>query len=105
MAFPRDDNFEEDSGVFHPESPTVAEGRRARKRQLAQDPNYQHGRIIRAIIELRHDVDEINAHRITVAPSARPSMRPHVATAGISATAGGIIVAIFEMLRAAGVIK
>lgn len=99
MAFPHDDNFEEDSGVFHPETPTLAEGRRARKRQIAQDRDYQHGRMIRAIIELRSDVDEINAHRITVAPPPRPSLKPHVTTAGISVTAAGVVAGIIEILR------
>lgn len=103
MAFPYDENFEEDSGVFDPtERPTESQERRRRRRQLAQDPDYRQGRMMNAIIELRHDVDSLQRDRITVAPpmpQPRPSLKPHVATAGISVTAGGIAVVIIEVIK------
>jgi hypothetical protein len=117
MAFPYDENFEEDSGVFGDitERPTQAEGRRQRKRQLAQDPDYQRGRMMKAIIQMRHELDEakeelreIHQTRITVSPPPppiRPSLKPQVATAGISATVTAAVIAIWQTLRAVGVIK
>ena len=107
MAFPYDENFEEDSGVFHDENerPTLVEGRRRKKRELAQDPDYRHGRMIKAIIEIRRDVDEMMALRTVQPPAPRPSLRPQVQTAGVSAGVTGIIMFIYQILHQAGVLK
>lgn len=106
MTFPHDDNFEEDSGVFHDpdERPTLAGGRRQRKRELAQDPDYRHGRMVRAIIDLRGDVDDLMAMR-TIQPPPRRSIRPQVTQAGISASVSAAIIGIYQLLKVIGVIK
>ena len=112
MTFPHDENFEEDSGVFHDENerPTLADGRRRRKRELAEDPDYRHGRMVRAIIDLRGDVDDLMALRTVQPPAApppapRPSIRPQVATAGVSAVASVIVAIIYQILHQIGILK
>jgi hypothetical protein len=107
MPFPYDENFEEDSGVFHDENerPTLIEGRRRRKRELAEDRDYQHGRMIKAIIEIRRDIDELMALRTVQPPPARPSIKPQVTTAGVSVGVSTIIAIIYQLLHQAGVLK
>jgi hypothetical protein len=106
MAFPHDENFEEDSGTFDPnERPTLAGGRRQRKRELAADPDYQHGRMVRAIIDLRGDVDDLMALRTMQPPPMRHSIRPQVQNAGVSAGITATVIAIWQLLHQAGILK
>jgi len=99
MSYPYDEEFEEDSGVYDPnERPTVAEGRRAKRRELAQDPDYKLGRIIVESIRLRRDVDYLlqNERRVS-GRGGSIFHRPPVQTAGISAIAA-IVVAVLAKL-------
>lgn len=106
MTFPNDENFEEDSGTFMPdERPTDNVARRRRKRELAQDPDYRNGRMVRAIIDLRSDVDDLLRERITLPPPPRPSLKPQIQTAGISATVSAVIMGIYQLLHMIGVLK
>lgn len=107
MAFPYDDDFrDEDSGVFHDESPTAVGGRRRRREErerLAHDPDYRMGKMIAEIIRLRREIDAMKLY--TPPPPPRPSLKPQVTTAGVSAGAATIVIAIFEFLKVVGIIK
>jgi hypothetical protein len=107
MTFPYDEDFrDEDSGVFNEESPTAVGGRRRRREErerLARDPDYRMGKMIAEIIRLRREVDAMKHY--TPPPPPRPSLKPQVATAGVSAGAATVVIAIFEFLKVIGVLK
>lgn len=98
------DEQEELEALFSPsERPTVNERLRRSENIAKQDPEFVLGRLMIHMMEMRREVTRLN--RIIESQPPRPSLRPHVQTAGVSASVATIIAVIYQILHQAGLLK
>lgn len=100
-----DDEQHELEELFAPsERPTVNEKLRRVQNIARDDPDFALGRVMIHTMELRRDVIRLT-RIIEGMRNPRPSLRPHVQTAGVSASVAAIIAVISQILHQAGVLK
>lgn len=96
-----DNESDELDRLFSPsERPTINERLRRGERLAKEDPSFVLGRLMVHVMDLRREVNRLNAEKTT-----RPSLRPHVQTAGVSASVATAIAVIYQILVQTGALK
>lgn len=110
MGFPDDmglDDDESGDSLFPAsERPTVNARIRRTEARIKENPTYAISRTMNAVVDIRHEVKELDHHvqRLNRAVF-KPSLRPQVQTASVSAGVTSVLFFIYQLLHQTGILK
>lgn len=110
MGFPDDMGLDEDESgdSLFPEAERPTTNARIRRAEaiIKKNPHYAISRTMSAVVDIRRDTTELQRSVERLNRSVfKPSIRPQVQTAGVSAGTAALIALIYQVLHQAGILK